>query len=117
MPPPTSIDALPSRGARIASASRVEVVGHLLAHEQVEQLGLVAQLPRGLDDRRLGRRRDLLEARQDLVAHAHAREAAVAVGGVLAPLEPGRAAVLSSLLTSDLEEWPHEPPAPWLHPE
>ena len=51
----------------------------------VEHLGLVAQQPRRLGDRVLGRGAQLAQRRQQVVPHARAREAAVLVRRVLAP--------------------------------
>ena len=61
-------------------------------HRGVQHLGLVAQLARRLGDRALRRRRQLAQRVEHVVAHARAGEAAVGVRGVLAPVEPARAA-------------------------
>ena len=103
--PPGQARAAPGAAAPAVLAQRRErdrgTAAELLervGHRRVEDLRLVAQLARGLRDRPLGRRRQLAQRVEHLVSHARAREAAVGVRGVLAPLEPARAQVVAHLL-------------------
>ena len=52
------------------------------------------------------------QRRQDLCAHARAREARILVRGVLAPGQPARPAVLPRLLAGGLQQRAHQAPAP-----
>ena len=103
---PRPASAAPAAGARAGAraARRGDTAGpppsslERVGHGGVQHLGLVAQLARGLGDRPLGRRRQLAQRVEHVVPHAGAREAAVGVRGVLAPLEPARAQVVAHLL-------------------
>ena len=77
----------------------------------VQDLGLLTQLPGRLGDRALGRRGQLPQPGQHVVADPRAGEATVVVGGVLAPLELTRAQVAPHLVAGDLEERAHQPAA------
>ena len=58
-----------------------------VVHRALEHLAPPRAAARGLGDRPLGRRADLAQRVQQVMAHARAREAAVGVRGVLAPVE------------------------------
>jgi hypothetical protein len=91
--------------------------GQCLGGGDVERLGLLAKLARRLGDRELGVRAQLPERREHLVPHACPRESGVGVRRVLAPVQGAGAQVLAHLLARHLEQRPHEPPAPGLHPQ
>ena len=59
--------------------------------------------------------RQLAQRVEHVVADAGAREAAVGVRGVLAPLEPAGAQVVAHLVARHLQQRPHEPPAARRH--
>jgi hypothetical protein len=91
-------------------------VGEGVRDDAVEHVRLVAQLPRRLRDRPLGRRRQLAQCVQHLVSHARTREAAVGVRRVLAPFEAARPQVVAHLGAGHREQRAHQPPAPRRHP-